>query len=389
MPAGKELVREGDYSYDVLAIEEGEAEVDGRRPPPRRARSRRRAGRDGRAGARPAHRDGRGHDPDAAGHADDLGRRAGSRSPRRARSSTCARSSPSAATGSDRGRPADPARARARAPGRPGAPRSSSRSATTGPTRSRARSGSSTPTAASGACPRVGRRAVPVRAVRDKPFCDRSHRADGLRLVRAGAAARRRMTGRRRGDSRAVHAGLPPAAPGRAVPARADVRSALPLRGDADPAGYGRIANPTWERLEAALAELEGGEVVVFASGMAAVAAVLLRPSAPATCSSPRGDAYPGVRDVATRHLRRARRRGPARGQRRRGLPGGAAGRARGVGRDAVEPRAGGPRPRGPGRGRARRRRPGGRRRDAGHAAAGRRGWSAARTSSWPAARST
>jgi CRP-like cAMP-binding protein len=27
VPAGKELVREGDYSYDVLAIEEGEAEV--------------------------------------------------------------------------------------------------------------------------------------------------------------------------------------------------------------------------------------------------------------------------------------------------------------------------------------------------------------------------
>jgi CRP/FNR family cyclic AMP-dependent transcriptional regulator len=27
VPAGKELVREGDYSYDLLAIEEGEAEV--------------------------------------------------------------------------------------------------------------------------------------------------------------------------------------------------------------------------------------------------------------------------------------------------------------------------------------------------------------------------
>lgn len=27
VPAGKELVREGDYSYDVLAIEEGQAEV--------------------------------------------------------------------------------------------------------------------------------------------------------------------------------------------------------------------------------------------------------------------------------------------------------------------------------------------------------------------------
>jgi CRP/FNR family transcriptional regulator, cyclic AMP receptor protein len=28
VPAGKELVREGDYSYDILAIEEGTAKVD-------------------------------------------------------------------------------------------------------------------------------------------------------------------------------------------------------------------------------------------------------------------------------------------------------------------------------------------------------------------------
>ena len=30
VPAGKELVREGDYSYDVLAIEEGTASVERR-----------------------------------------------------------------------------------------------------------------------------------------------------------------------------------------------------------------------------------------------------------------------------------------------------------------------------------------------------------------------
>lgn len=52
-----------------------------------------------------------------------------------------------------------------------------------------------------------------------------------------------------------------------------------------DPAGapytYGRYANPTWSAYEAALAGLEGGPTLVFASGMAAVAAVLcstLRP---------------------------------------------------------------------------------------------------------------
>ena len=42
---------------------------------------------------------------------------------------------------------------------------------------------------------------------------------------------------------------------------------------------YGRASNPTWRALEAAVGDLDGGECVVFASGMAAVAAVLrLRP---------------------------------------------------------------------------------------------------------------
>ncbi len=47
---------------------------------------------------------------------------------------------------------------------------------------------------------------------------------------------------------------------------------------------YGRFHNPTWSDWEAALAVLEGGEVVAFASGMAAVDAVL------GTCLRP-GDA--------------------------------------------------------------------------------------------------
>ena len=38
---------------------------------------------------------------------------------------------------------------------------------------------------------------------------------------------------------------------------------------------YGRAGNPTWRALEAAVGDLDGGECVVFASGMAAVAAVL------------------------------------------------------------------------------------------------------------------
>lgn len=44
-----------------------------------------------------------------------------------------------------------------------------------------------------------------------------------------------------------------------------------------DPAarGYGRYANPTWEDFESALGTLEGGTAVTFASGMAAVSAVV------------------------------------------------------------------------------------------------------------------
>ena len=38
---------------------------------------------------------------------------------------------------------------------------------------------------------------------------------------------------------------------------------------------YGRADNPTWRALEAAIGDLDGGECVVFASGMAAIAAVL------------------------------------------------------------------------------------------------------------------
>ncbi|MEE4245350.1 MAG: cystathionine gamma-lyase [Kangiellaceae bacterium] len=53
--------------------------------------------------------------------------------------------------------------------------------------------------------------------------------------------------------------------------------SAFHLQGDIDSGEYqyARFHNPTWSSLESALAELEAGEVRVFPSGMAAVAAVL------------------------------------------------------------------------------------------------------------------
>jgi cystathionine gamma-lyase len=72
---------------------------------------------------------------------------------------------------------------------------------------------------------------------------------------------------------------------------------------DASPYGYTRYANPTWTRLEAGLGELEGGEVVVFASGMAAVSAVAIATLGPGDVLVAPSDGYPGIRSVAREHL--------------------------------------------------------------------------------------
>jgi cystathionine gamma-lyase len=78
--------------------------------------------------------------------------------------------------------------------------------------------------------------------------------------------------------TRCVHAGLPVPVPGEpflpgpvfAAPYHLDPvagpRPGIP--------GYGRAENPTRAALESAIGELEGGECVVYASGMAAIAAV-------------------------------------------------------------------------------------------------------------------
>jgi cystathionine gamma-synthase len=67
---------------------------------------------------------------------------------------------------------------------------------------------------------------------------------------------------------------------------------------------YGRDGNPTWSALEEALGGLEGGSALVFASGLAAVAAVLETLPVPGRVVVA-GDAYQGVRrfleDVAAR----------------------------------------------------------------------------------------
>jgi cystathionine gamma-lyase len=106
-------------------------------------------------------------------------------------------------------------------------------------------------------------------------------------------------------STRAVHAGLPQ--PGQGEPFLPGPVLAAPyhLTGPVDSSRYGyqRNANPTWDRLEAALGELEGGEVVSFASGMAAVAAVLVGTMRPGDVLVAPADGYPGIRSIACEHL--------------------------------------------------------------------------------------
>jgi cystathionine gamma-lyase len=105
--------------------------------------------------------------------------------------------------------------------------------------------------------------------------------------------------------TRAVHAGLPPAAQGEPLLPGPVFAAPFHLRGEpADaPYGYGRDANPTWSHLERALGDLEGSEWVAFASGMAALTAVLLPLLRPGDVLVACEDGYPGIRGLARERL--------------------------------------------------------------------------------------
>jgi cystathionine gamma-lyase len=65
---------------------------------------------------------------------------------------------------------------------------------------------------------------------------------------------------------------------------------------------YGRADNPTWRALEAAIGELDGGECVLFASGMAAIGAVLRLAARDGALVLP-GDGYYLARSLAHAEL--------------------------------------------------------------------------------------
>jgi cystathionine gamma-lyase len=105
-----------------------------------------------------------------------------------------------------------------------------------------------------------------------------------------------------RGDStRAAHAGLPQAADGEPFLPGPTFAAPYHLAGPSDASrfNYGRYDNPTWARLEDALGELEGGQATVFASGMAAVTAVVVPALQPEDVLVAPSDAYPGIRTIA------------------------------------------------------------------------------------------
>ncbi len=112
------------------------------------------------------------------------------------------------------------------------------------------------------------------------------------------------MSAPRGSSTRVVRAGLPDAVQGEPFLPGPVLASAFHLAGDDVHAthGYHREGSPTWERYETALAELEGGECVLFSSGMAAASAVLLRLGPGDVLVAP-SDCYGAVRTLASEHL--------------------------------------------------------------------------------------
>src|SRR3954467_108629 len=103
-------------------------------------------------------------------------------------------------------------------------------------------------------------------------------------------------------STRAVHAGFREPVQGAPLLGGPVFAAPFHLVGakDAHEFAYGRDANPTWSALERALGSLEGGTSLVFASGMAAVTAVLMTVLRPGDVLVAVRDGYPGVRFVAS-----------------------------------------------------------------------------------------
>ena len=106
--------------------------------------------------------------------------------------------------------------------------------------------------------------------------------------------------------TRCVHAGLPAPVPGQPFlsgPVLAAPYHLDPAGPGAGDDGYGRVDNPTWRALEAAIGALEGGTCVVWSAGMAAVSALLLCVCRPGDRVLLPADGYYTVRTLAAATL--------------------------------------------------------------------------------------
>jgi len=106
-------------------------------------------------------------------------------------------------------------------------------------------------------------------------------------------------------STRVVHAGLPE--PEQGEPFLPGPVFAAPFHLSGDPysssAAYTRYGNPTWARYEEAVGSLEGAEAVLFSSGMAAAAALLLTNLRPGSVLAMDSGCYHGVRALTEAHL--------------------------------------------------------------------------------------
>jgi cystathionine gamma-lyase len=106
-------------------------------------------------------------------------------------------------------------------------------------------------------------------------------------------------------STRAAHAGVPAPVQGAPIMPGPVLAAPFHLAGEiGEIPAYNRDGNPTWALYEDALAEFEGADVVIFASGMAAVHAALETTLRPGDVLVAPSDGYPGTREIADEHLR-------------------------------------------------------------------------------------
>lgn len=102
-----------------------------------------------------------------------------------------------------------------------------------------------------------------------------------------------------------INAGAPPTENGNPFRKGPEFASTFHLSGDVDTNTYqyGRFGQPTWSALEQAIADLEGGETIIFPSGMSAAAAILTSLSKPGQTILLPNDGYAPVRHYTEQYL--------------------------------------------------------------------------------------